>query len=71
MSYNYKFLSVCFTINIKTVQNCLNEVNLTSQHSHLKVLLPSKIWSEKEKFQLMQILGLLGMYFDAAVHSAL
>ena len=52
MSYNYKFLSGCFTINIKTVQNCLNEVNLTSQHSHLKVLLLSKIWSEREKFSI-------------------
>ena len=43
------------------------EVNLTTQHSHLEVLLLSKFWSERRGFQLMQILGLLEMYFDAVV----
>ena len=38
------------------------EVNLTSQHSHLEVLLLNKFGSE-----LMQILGLIGMYNDAVV----
>ena len=49
----------------------LYEVNLTSQCSHLEVLLKSKFGSERGEggFQMMQILGLLGgaMYFDAAV----
>ena len=43
------------------------EVNLTLQHSHLEVLLLTKFWSEMGGFQLMQILGLLGMYFDVSV----
>ena len=43
------------------------EVNLTSQRSHLEVLLISKFGSERGGFQTMQILDLLGMYFDAWV----
>ena len=43
------------------------EVNLTSQRSHLEVLLISKFGSERGEFPLMQILDFLGMYFDAVV----
>ena len=43
------------------------EVNLLPQCSHLEVLLLSKFGSERGGFQLEQILGLLGMYFDAVV----
>ena len=51
---------------IKFSKTVSYEVNLPSQHSHLEVLLLSKlVW--KGGFQLMQILVLLGMYFDAAV----
>ena len=35
--------------------------------SHLEVLLQIKFGSEREVFQLMQIMGLLGLYFNAAV----
>ena len=42
------------------------EVNIVSQCLHLEVLLQSKSASEKRGFKLMQILGLLGMYFDAS-----
>jgi hypothetical protein len=44
---------------IKFSKTASYEVNLTSQHSHLEVLLLSKFWSEMGDF--------LGMYFDAAV----
>ena len=52
---------------IKILKTVFYEVNLTSQLSHLEVLLLSKFCSEKGGFQLMQILDLLGMYFGAAV----
>ena len=44
---------------IKFSKTASYEVNLTSQHSHLEVLLLSKFWSEMGDF--------LGMYFDVAV----
>ena len=40
--------------------------DLLNKKQFLKILL-SEVW--KEGFQLMQILGLLGMYFDAVVVS--
>ena len=46
---------------IKFLKTVFYAVNLVSQCSHLE------IWVQKEGFQLIQILGLLCMYFDAAV----
>ena len=48
---------------IQFSKTVLYEVNLVSQCSHLEVLLLSKFGSERGGFQLMQILGLLGMYY--------
>ena len=49
-----------------TAASIFYEENLVSQCAHLEVFLLSKFGSERG-FQLMQILGLLGMYFDAVV----
>ena len=49
-----------------SVVGAIYEVNLASQSLHLEVLLLSKFWSERG-FQLIQILGLLGIYLNAAV----
>ena len=62
----------CFTIHKKMNKSCsLNKIflSLKKKVSSLKKTSFEILWSEvwKGEFQLMLILGLLGMYFDAAV----
>ena len=61
----HQLRSLPFTPHYITFSKSVShEVNLASQYSHLEVVLISNfLW--KVGFPLMQILGLLGMYFDA------